>query len=245
MASQLEESPERCPQLSAGPQSKLRVGGSSLVPTSAWALAGQKQAGQWRLRGGQRLTRGKEGNRAEGQNQLQLGGMQFPEPSFCHPTQLGPGQAGSDVASLSALQGPLYRDPLQGPCPCTEGWASQESRPALVHSSGWAGSFCIPLFKKSLEISRGRSRLPIPNSRRTGSIRLSLVSELDPLSARLCPQLCVTLKDPGRRQSLLWWNRAPDEGSCMQLAHCLHSSFKRLTRPSLVQQEVDGGTSGR
>lgn len=157
---------------------------------------------------------------------------------YATPPSWGQGRQG--VMSPHCL---LYRVLLA--CPCTEGWASQESRPALVHSSGWAGSFCISLFKKSLEISRGRSRLPIPNSRRTGSIRFSLVSELDPLSARLCPQLCVTLKDPGRRQSLPWWNRAPDAGSCMQLAHCLHSSFKRLTRPSLVQQEVDGGTSGR
>ena len=69
---------------------QAQVGGSSLVPISTWVLAGPKQAGQWWFREGQRLIWGKEGNRAEGQSQLQLGGMQFPEPSFSCPTQLGP-----------------------------------------------------------------------------------------------------------------------------------------------------------
>ena len=144
----------------------------------------------------------------------------------------------------------LYRVLLA--CPCTEGWASQELRPALVHSSGWAGSFCIPLFKRSREVSSGRSWLPIPNSRRTGSIRFSLVSELDPLSAGLGPVPAHSHVWPSRTLS---GDRASPGGikSQMQAAAsswltvCILASrgSPDLPQPPVMQQEEDRSTSGQ
>lgn len=130
---------------------------ASRVLTGSWlhseALAGQEQAGWFGFREGRDWPEAPQQGRGDRTTEPSrrtscswLVGYSSQNLLLPYPAGAGTGGEGCHI-TLSALQGPL---PTWS-CSSSESVLalrmrlSRESRPTLVHSSGWAGSFCISL----------------------------------------------------------------------------------------------------